>query len=176
MRRKPSRRVRLRTSYPMKMAAAPASERLEFGPRRAPIWMARIFGAIACAGSLLVLVAAGITLRTTGQAQAIFGVLGLFCAIWIAFGVWMLITASRMSRFRAIVTPGALRLVAAKGRSVWFQGIQPGRHPESGCTGRGAIHLYSFHQGRRFQPQQHSVGKPGWVDRGDCAPQRPLRR
>jgi hypothetical protein len=106
----------------MKMAAAPASERLEFGPRRAPIWMARIFGAIACAGSLLVLVAAGITLRTTGQAQAIFGVLGLFCAIWIAFGVWMLITASRMSRFRAIVTPGALRLVAAKGRSVWFQG------------------------------------------------------
>lgn len=106
----------------MKMADGPASERLEFSPRRAPIWMARIFGAIACCGSLLVLVA-GITLgHTAGQGRAMFGVLGLFCPIWIAFGVWMLFTASRMSRFRAIVTPGALRLVAAQGRSIWFQG------------------------------------------------------
>jgi hypothetical protein len=99
--------------------AAPPAESVEFGPRRGPIWVARIFGAIACMGAVLVLAIAATVGRQTPGMIAFLGVFGL---VWAAFGAWMLFAASRMARFRAVLTPSALRVTASRGRSIWFQG------------------------------------------------------
>ncbi len=99
--------------------AAPPAESVEFGPRRGPIWVARIFGALACMGAIAVLV---IAVTVGRQTPGVIPFLAIFGPVWVAFGAWMLFAASRMSRFRAVVTPSALRLVAGKGQSVWFQG------------------------------------------------------
>lgn len=81
--------------------------------------MARIFGIAACAGSAAVVVAAVTVGR---QTPGLLPVIGFFGLLWAALGAWMLFAAARMSRFRAIVTPAALRLTASQGRSIWFQG------------------------------------------------------
>lgn len=99
--------------------AAPPGETVEFGPRRAPVWLARIFGAVAALAAIAMIAIAAARGRQTAGLTPLLGFFGL---IWGAFGAWMLYAASRMSRFRAIVTPAALRLIASKGRSVWFQG------------------------------------------------------
>jgi hypothetical protein len=100
------------------MASAQSSAALEFGPNRAPIWFARIFGVAACLSSGLLLFA-GIG---WDQGAGMLAVCTVFGLIGEAFGIWMLLTGSRISRFRATVTPGGLRLAAATGRSIWLQG------------------------------------------------------
>ena len=100
------------------MASAPSSAALEFGPNRAPIWLARIIGVVACLSSALLLFA-GIA---GDQGAGVLAVCAVFGSIGEAFGIWMLLTGSRISRFRATLTPSALRLAAATGRNIWLQG------------------------------------------------------
>jgi hypothetical protein len=101
------------------MAPPPSSDTLEFGPQRAPIWIGRISGLMACLASVSLLAVAG---ETVGQAAGMAAACTVFALAVAVFGVWMLVTAARISSFRATLTPEALRLAATGGRGIWLQG------------------------------------------------------
>jgi hypothetical protein len=85
---------------------------MQFGPRRTPVWVARIFGVGAClVGAMVVLVGA-----TFSAFVVVMGV----CSV--AFGGWMLVNAVRIARLRAVLTPDGLDIVAHAGRRLWIQG------------------------------------------------------
>jgi len=91
---------------------------LEFGPRRAPIWVARIFGTGACLFGVGMTVVAGMVADQGALMVEFLGCLGLCGA---GFGCWMLVNGARMIKLRAVLTPDALHIVAHSGRHLWIQ-------------------------------------------------------
>jgi hypothetical protein len=124
----------------MGMAPAPSSDALQFGPNRAPIWIGRISGLEACLSSAPVLFAGFAWNQGVGvtAACALFGLIGE------AFGIWMLLAASRISRFRATLTPD--RRKRSYGGAARGARFQPHRYLEPGRAGRRPGHLHSLHQ------------------------------
>jgi hypothetical protein len=91
---------------------------LEFGPRRLPVWIARISGIGAFLLGAVVL-AAAVMVASEGAFFVVF--LGVFGLCALAFGWWIWVNGSRMAKLRAVVTPDALHIVAHSGRHLWFQ-------------------------------------------------------
>ena len=86
---------------------------LEFGPKRVPIWMARISGGILFVAGAVILWQAAVH----RQGMWVGGVLLIFGVCAAAFGAWLLAFGARLSKLRAVFTPGALEVVAR----LWFQ-------------------------------------------------------
>ncbi len=80
----------------------------EFGPKRLPIWAARITGGASCAAALILLFLAFVNRREFLSE----GVFLIFAAATATYAAWTLHHASQLSRLRAVLLPGSLRLEA----------------------------------------------------------------
>ena len=112
----------------------------EFGPRRLPIWMVRIWGGLTCAAGAAMLGQAALY----PQDRWVDGVLLIFGVCAAAFGATLLAYAARLAKLRAVFWPGALEVVAR----LWFQnGVTAARIPWADVEGFADI--TSIHPFRR---------------------------
>jgi hypothetical protein len=82
---------------------------------RSQVWVARIFGILACLFGVFVVVVLFQVPEPVVWLYVFGGIFGL-CAV--ATGGWMLVNASQIARLRAIATPDELRIVAHAGRAM----------------------------------------------------------
>jgi len=108
------------------MGMAPASS-VTFGPRRPPVWVARIVGSGACLFGAAMLALGILTAHQSAFFLVFFGLIGAGSG---AYGIWMLLQGLYISRLRASLTPETLELTAHAGRHLWFQhGLATARLP-----------------------------------------------
>lgn len=126
----------------------PASE-LSYGPRRFPIWCAWIGGGGACLFGVAMLALAILNAHQDAFLLYFFGLMGVSAS---AFGLWMVVHGFWMTKLRAIVTPGALHLVAHRGRHLILEsGLAEAAIPWAEIQGFSSMRILNISAETRTQ-------------------------